>query len=130
MKKLFVGILMVMVMIGFSGCAGMQPKMSPEAKIPLICNGDEQCQLYWDRALFYVSSHSKYKIQTQTDSLIQTYSPINASTNLGYIINKEPLGNNSFRIWIRIWCDNIFGCYPKKNEEIIQFKKYVREGIK
>jgi len=125
MKKIVFCILLLTLTSCASSTGNLTPEMEAEMRKPLICNGDEQCQLYWERALFYVNSHSRYKIQTQTDSLIQTYSPTGGTTNLGYNISKEPLGNNSYRIWIKVGCDNMFGCYPKRYEEVLRFKRYV-----
>ncbi len=93
---------------------------------PLICEGKEQCDLFWERVSFYINNNSTYKIQTANDNLIQTYSPTGGTTNLGYNISREPLGGGKYRLWVKAWCANMFGCYPDVYEEIANVKIYVR----
>jgi len=122
-------IILISIFTVLVGCASSNKNLSPgmEAAFhkPLVCAGDSQCKLYWDRANFYVNSNSRYKIQTANDNLIQTFSPTGGSTNLGYNISREPLGSGKYRIWIKTWCDNMFGCYPDQREEVAKFKMYV-----
>jgi uncharacterized protein YaiE (UPF0345 family) len=119
------------ITLALFGCA-TQPTASPEtlavAKQPLICEGKEQCDLYWQRAQFYVNSHSRFKIQLANDSVIQTYSPTGGVTDLGYNISKEPLQGGNARLWVKAWCDNMFGCFPDTWSEIAKVKRYVRTG--
>jgi hypothetical protein len=126
MKKLSVFLLVVSLF----GCATGGPgNLSPEMKAaydkPLVCKGKEQCKLYWERALFYVNKHSTYKIQTSNDSIIQTFSPTGSSPRVGYNISREPIGTDEYRLWVKVWCDNIVGCVPDVYEEIANVKIYV-----
>jgi hypothetical protein len=78
--------------------------------------------------MFYVNNNSKYKIQTSNDNLIQTYSPTNADPSVGYNISREPLGNNRFRIWVKVFCANMFGCQPETFSEMAKVKSYIKNG--
>lgn len=126
MKFVFLSIFF----ISLFGCASNgASKLSPELQIaydkPLVCKGEEQCNLYWERVSFYINKYSAYKVQTSNENLIETYSPTGSTTNLGYNISREPLGNGEYRLWIKIWCDNMFGCYPDAREEVASVKIYV-----
>jgi hypothetical protein len=93
---------------------------------PLTCKGKDQCKLYWERVAFYINNNSKYKIQTSNENLIQTYSPTGGTPSVGYNVSREPLGNGEYRLWVKVWCDNMFGCFPNAEEEIAKVKIYVR----
>ncbi|MFL1908378.1 hypothetical protein [Plesiomonas shigelloides] len=116
-----------------TACA-QNPPVSPEVKAaaekPLICNGKEQCDFYWERALFYVSSNSKFKVQTATDNLIQTFSPTGQTPLVGYQVVREPLSKDEYRIWVKVWCDNMFGCVPDSTVEVANIKKYIAGGTR
>ncbi|MBK8674827.1 MAG: hypothetical protein IPN27_00115 [Cellvibrionales bacterium] len=61
MKK----FLFICSLVAFTGCAGNAP--SPQVKEaalnPLICEGKDQCELYWQRAMFSltITQNIKYK---------------------------------------------------------------------
>lgn len=128
MKK----IALLCLLFVLAGCATQQP-ISPEVKAavekPLICEGKDQCDLYWQRSMFYVNNNSRYKIQTSNENLIQTYSPTGGTPSVGYNISREPLGNGRFRIWIKVYCDNMFGCVPEVYPEIAKVKRYISSGM-
>lgn len=119
--------LLIAAIVGLTGCASKpaSPVEQKAAETPLICVDVEQCNLYWKRAQFYVNQNSRFKIQLSNESLIQTYSPTGGTTDVGYNISQEPLSDGSVRLWVKIWCDNMFGCYPDTVQEIARFKRYV-----
>jgi len=125
--------VIALVAVAFlAGCAStsdsvddLSPAMRAVYDEPLICKGEEQCDLYWDRASFYINKHSKYKIQTSNENLIQTYSPTGGTPSVGYNISREPMSKGEYRLWVKVWCDNMFGCYPHVHEEIANVKKYI-----
>lgn len=120
------------VVLSLAGCATPQqisPELQAEIEKPLVCEGREQCGLFWQRATFYVNKNSPFKIQTVSDNLIQTYSPTGGTPLIGYNISKEPLTNESARIWAKIYCDSMFGCVPEVPFEMAKFKRYVRTGL-
>jgi hypothetical protein len=63
-----------------------------ELDTPLYCEVEQQCKDLWERATYYVSTNSGYKIQNVNDTLIETYSPTQADTKLAWKIIKKPLG--------------------------------------
>lgn len=127
MKK----IALALIFAALAGCATTKeasPEVKAAAEKPLICEGSEQCDLYWQRAMFYINSNSRYKIQTSNENLIQTYNPTGGDAYVGYNISREPLGNGRFRIWVKVFCDNMFGCVPEVYSEIAKVKRYVASG--
>lgn len=131
MKTKFYNNLLLATVVLLSGCASAPPvpqSVKDEAAKPINCIDAEQCRLYWQRALFYINQHSEFKIQTVTDNLIQTFSPSGGTTRVGYNVVKEPLQGGMYRIWVRVGCDNMFGCHPEKYGETNRMKNYVRSG--
>ena len=123
--------LLMGIVLGLAGCAAprtVSPEIKAEAETPLICTGKEQCDLYWQRSLFYVNKNSRFKVQTVNESIIMTYSPTGGSAYVAYNISKEPLGQGAIRIWTKVYCDNMFGCVPDTVTEIANLKRYVRMG--
>lgn len=124
-------IIVLSIALVLSSCAGrpvIPAAVQVEAERPLTCEGKDQCDLFWQRAQFYVNKYSAFKLQLVNDSLIQTYSPSGGSPSLGYNISREPTHSGSSRIWVKLWCDNMFGCYPEIVPEQAKFKTYVRTG--
>jgi hypothetical protein len=118
------------------GCAtnkvpvDLSPELKDEYEKPLHCFDADECKLMWDRATFFVNTNAGFKIQIHNDNLIQTYNPSQYSPALAFSISKEPLGDGSYRIWTKSWCDNAFGCKPNQIEAIARAKRYMRTGVK
>ena len=98
-----------------------------ELRTEIICTADE-CDLFWSRAMFFVSSKAGFKMQIANDYLIETYNPTDYSPKLAYRIQKQPLGNNKHKIITNAWCANLFGCQPNRMQGIANAKRYIRTG--
>lgn len=126
MKK-FLGMMIVAAVL--SGCAAkVDPALKAEAMVPLTCKDEKQCDFYWKRAQFWLANNSSWKIQTVTDTLISTYNPAPNSPLLAYQVSKMPNEDNSSRIFIKPFCDNMFGCKPDIYQAVASFKNFVRSG--
>lgn len=127
MKGLFLMFAMVLML---SGCASPlgDPSLKAEVETPLICNGEKECGLYWQRAQFWVANNSAWKIETATDTLISTHNPAANSPNTAYQVTKLPNTDGTARIFIKPFCDNMFGCQPKPYEATVSFKRFVKNG--
>lgn len=122
---------LVAAAITLAGCATQPPPTAEEraaAEKPLICQGPEQCATYWQRATFYISTNSRFKIQTANENLIQTFTPTGGTTSPGYMVTREPLGGGAFRLWVKVACDNMFGCHPPMYQEVGRLKRYIETG--
>lgn len=130
--KLKIGLALVAFSALSVGCGTTQSSLPPnqqqELSAPLHCEESSECKLMWERATFFVTKYSRFKMQIHNESVIQTYNPTGGSTNLGFNITREPLGNGKYRIWVNAACDNMFGCAPDRFETIIKAKRYIRTG--
>jgi hypothetical protein len=74
----------------------------------------------------WVSRNSEWKIQTQTDSLVQTFGPSDRnSTASAFVVNKIPIGGERYEITMRSACTNMFGCVPEPLILKAHFTSYV-----
>ncbi|MGE3666954.1 MAG: hypothetical protein AB7G51_10085 [Steroidobacteraceae bacterium] len=84
----------------------------------------------WERATYFVSTNAGFKLQIHNDTIIETYSPTDYSTELAFSISREPLGGGRYQIWTKAWCANMFGCTPNQVEAMARAKRYIRTGQK
>jgi hypothetical protein len=101
------GIILVPAMFILSGCFAMVTDQNAiaQAKEPVYCDGADECEIKWHRALNYGSQHSDYRFQTMTDSFAQTPAP-RGSTQIATTLRKESLGGGRYRIAIQLVCGN------------------------
>jgi hypothetical protein len=78
--------------------------------MPVTYQGFDDCEVKWGRALQWVLHNSEYRIQVQTDSLIQTAGPTEDSASPAFVISRIPLGGGRYEFSMQAGCDNIFGC--------------------
>src|SRR3989442_15490638 len=92
------------------GCVSLTPEqqdqLERDAAREIICVMGDDCDVKWGRAIAWVSRNSHWKIQTQTDNLIQTFTPVGSSAASGFLVNKVPLGNGQYQIVMSSACDN------------------------
>ncbi len=121
-------ITVIAASVGMAGCATNQvdPATQAKANEPLLCDGKAQCDRYWQAAQVWVVGNSGYKVQTVTDSVIQTYGPMGHDTTLAFVVLREPQGGEKSRILVKAGCANMFGCHPPALKAIAEFKDYVR----
>ena len=112
-----------------SGCVTLTPEQKAElerqAAQQVTCTKGDDCEVKWGRALTWISQNSQWKIQTQNDNMIQTYTPINQSAASGFLVNKVPLGNGVYEITMASGCDNLLGCIPNATELKASFNRFV-----
>ena len=105
------------------------PEISKKLSDPLICEGEKQCKVMWDRAMYFINTNAAFKIQTVNDNMILTYNPKRYSTELAFRVIKQPLGDDKYKIITSAWCDNMFGCQPDHWSAIARAKQYIRTGV-
>ncbi|MGP2412818.1 hypothetical protein ACTUSQ_01445 [Pantoea ananatis] len=126
MNKIFLVFIFSLTMVG---CAKkVDPALQAEVMKPLICKDEKQCDTYWKRSQFWIANNSSWKIQTATDTLISTYNPAPYSPLLAYQASKMPHDDGSSQIFIKPYCDNMFGCQPDIYQAVVAFKSFVRNG--
>jgi hypothetical protein len=116
------------------GCINRTSQALDQALIPYMwvpatadCEGAD-CADMWQRAQVWVAKHSKWKLQTATDVLLQTYSPATADVSYSFNILKEPTGAGRYSIRMGMSCGNIFGCSPSQDQVRRAFIYYVMKG--
>ncbi|AET90545.1 hypothetical protein BYI23_A027070 [Burkholderia sp. YI23] len=114
-----------------SGCA-VQDQVSSttmeQATAPLTCMSKAECDAWWARAQVWVTNHSEYKLQTITDSIIQTAGPSSGKRALAYQITKTPTNEGTATIGFAAHCEHPLGCEPNPWQAGADFKQFVRNG--
>jgi hypothetical protein len=82
--------------------------------------------VYWQRAQAWVANNSEYRLQTVTDTIIETYGPLAVRRGLAFRITRVPDDKEGARIYVLPACSNAFGCSPTPTDAIIDFKRFVR----
>jgi hypothetical protein len=130
MKKILVFISLIILL----GCTPistrLQPILAPASNMEdsITCCQTE-CNDAWQRSQLWLVKHSKWKIQTATDVVIQTFNPIKCDVSYGFTIIKEPLGDGCYDIRMELVCGNPLGCDPKPIDVKRAFYYYVKTGI-
>ncbi|APA86165.1 hypothetical protein BJG93_12720 [Paraburkholderia sprentiae WSM5005] len=104
----------------------VDPDVMQIATTPLTCSNKAECELWWQRAQTWVASHSKYKIETANDSLIQTAGPDGGKRALAFQITRAASPDGTMTIGFSAHCDSSLGCKPNPWEAGADFKQYVR----
>ncbi|WP_153138081.1 hypothetical protein [Paraburkholderia agricolaris] len=128
MKK---GLLAVLCLVAVTGCSTrgqVDPGVMQIATTPLTCSTKAECDVWWQRAQTWVAGHSKYKIESSTDTLIQTAGPDGGKRALAYQITRTPNPDGTATIGFAAHCDGSLGCKPNPWEAGADFKEYVRGG--
>lgn len=87
-------------------------------QVPLDCEGAEECSFIWRRAQAWVANNAGYKVQTATDTLIQTYSGGAYETRWSFKVVREPLTRTKDRVRFAASCGqvNLCGASPERME--------------
>ena len=112
-----------------SACAPMPissetAAISPSTNV-VLCVGKSQCDAYWQRAQAWVANNSQYRLQTVTDTVIETQGPTLARSALAFRVTRVPDNQDGARIYVLAACGNSFGCKPSAPEAVVAFKHFV-----
>ncbi|CAG9273203.1 conserved exported hypothetical protein [Paraburkholderia unamae] len=125
-------ILAILLCATAAACAShgqVNPDVMQIATAPLTCSNKTECDLWWKRAEDWVRSHSKYEVQTVTDTLIQTSGPGGGRRLLAYEITKAVSSDGTATIGFAAHCDSSLGCKPNPWSAGAAFKQFVRTGV-
>ncbi|MFP3563760.1 hypothetical protein [Paraburkholderia sp. SIMBA_030] len=125
MKKGLLAVLCI-VAAGCSTQGQVDPDVMQIATAPLTCSSKAECDAWWQRAQTWVTSHSTYKVEFATDTLIQTAGPDGGKRALAYQITRAPNPDGTSTIGFAAHCDGSLGCKPNPWEAGADFKLYVR----
>jgi hypothetical protein len=76
----------IALVVGCSTQGQVSGETMEQATSPLTCMNKAECDAWWGRAQVWVTNHSEYKLQTVTDSIIQTAGPSGGKRALAYLI--------------------------------------------
>ena len=112
-----------------AGCAPMSMTTEPTANRasaePVLCVGKPQCDIYWQRAQAWVANNSEYRLQTVTDTVIETQGPSVGRPGLAYRITRVPDDKDGASIYILAACGNALGCTPTSSDAVTAFRRFV-----
>jgi len=115
-------LLIIIIAAGLAGCATVPP--SDRQPIQAItCKSKADCDVKWSKAVAWVSANAAYRMQVQSEQLIQTYNSID--TGLSVVVNKISEPNGAGKIVARMSCGNMFGCFPDTYVALQQFTAFV-----
>ena len=128
-------IFLLLAAIGLAALAGcmampdqlQQPGRSPYP--PITCEGREQCDAYWARAMVWVAQNSRLKIQVANDTIIQTHTGSRESVSNHFTVTREPLMDGQERITLETGCANplsgLLGCSLDEEEARRRLHQFV-----
>lgn len=116
-------------LVACAATSHVSPETMQIATAPLVCQNNDECALWWQRAHDWVARHGAYKLRTVTDSLIETAGPEGGSGKLAYHITKTADRDGSATIGFSAHCDSMFGCRPNPWKAGAEFKQFVRTGV-
>ncbi|WP_233272624.1 hypothetical protein [Paraburkholderia acidisoli] len=127
--KRILAILLCATAVACAPRGQVNPDVMQIATAPLTCSNASECALWWQRAGDWVRNHSKYEVQTATDTLIQTSGPGGGKRLLAYEITKTANNDGTATIGFAAHCDSSLGCKPNPWTAGAAFKQYVRTGV-
>ncbi|WMD22254.1 hypothetical protein RAS12_07700 [Achromobacter seleniivolatilans] len=111
--------------------AKLSPELQSALDTPLYCTGESECKLMWERAIFYISTTSRWQLRVQTNNLIETEGVPANYYALAYSVAREPMGEGRYRLASQTWCGlKGFQCRPHADEGLARLKYYIRTGQK
>jgi PDZ domain-containing protein len=124
--RAIIAIAFTSIAIAFllANCASA-PTQQAAAPRPITCKAGPDCDAKWSRAVSWVTTNSSFKIQTQTESIVQTMGPLRSDPSPAFTVTKVAVGNDSYEITFTGGCGNIFGCIPTIPESRINFTNFV-----
>jgi hypothetical protein len=112
-----------------AGCATQPSYYSvPTAAAP-TCQGKEDCELRWTRAVQWINANSRLSIRMMNDTVIETHAGFgDASALTGFRVTRVPLGDGKYQLQIDAACANVFICVPPPNDAALRLMTYINSG--
>jgi hypothetical protein len=100
-------------------------QLAADRTVP-TCQSDAECKAMWDAAQRWVSDHAGYRIETSSDELIATETPLDKTeTRLAISVSKEQDSPGVYKILVTIWCGNGNNCDINPAEAAYRFNQAV-----
>jgi uncharacterized protein YceK len=126
MKWIVVGLLLSLML---DGCATVTRQQHPDAQRQALatqprCISQRQCEAAWSAAIDWVNHNCGVKIQSMTDSYVETYQWFD--TSLACRLTKDPDPRGGYSLNVTISCRNMIGCVPDVHEAERTFNAEVK----
>jgi hypothetical protein len=103
--------------------------VAEQARQAAVCASPEACDAAWARAVDWVSSNCAFRIQTQSDVLVQTEGPLGApNTDVACRLERVPVAEGA-RLELTPSCGNWFECDPERDYFKAKFNGDMRAAI-
>ena len=114
-----------------AGCATMTPQQEAQFQQQMAttqphCMSQRQCEAAWSAARNWVNGNCGMKIQTMTDSYIETYNSVGSDPTLACRVTKDPDAAGGYSLSISVSCANLFGCVPDAHKAALAFNTEVK----
>lgn len=125
---------MIFLLMILGGCANQgtgavqQTLIAARANAAPRCSGETQCRAMWEAAQLWIVKNSRYKVQTATEVVIETFGSVGQSIELAYRALKEPVGGGVYKITLTAGCANWFGCRPDPLAAKADFNRAVADA--
>lgn len=121
--------------IAIAGCASMSPEERAAKGAELnrtvpTCSSTKECEVKWSAARQWILTNSGWKIQTMTNEYMETFNSVGSSTELAVQVQKLAQADGSYKIAVKVWCDNIYGCRIPPLDAAIHFNQFVTSAWK
>jgi hypothetical protein len=132
-RRLFLGPLpAISAIAGCTGaCSFFAPPTSapPETSAPpapIYCRVGADCDAKWSRAAGWIATNSRWRIQSQSDTVVQTSASTDGSLSPSFTVTKIATTDPSvYQIVFEGSCDSIFRCEPTVAESRAKFAAFV-----
>lgn len=128
MNRIIVGLSLSMLL---AGCATMSPQQQADFQQQMVatqphCMSQRQCEAAWSAARNWVNGNCGMKIQTMTESYIETYNSPDSSPDIACRVTKDPDPSGGYSLSIAVSCSNLFGCVPDAHKAALAFNTEVK----
>jgi hypothetical protein len=111
------------------GCMGACSSFAPQASAPpalINCRAGADCDAKWSRAVGWITTNSRWKIESQSDTIVQTSDSVNGSLSPSFTVTKVATADPSvYEIVFDGRCENILRCEPTVAESRAKFAAFV-----
>jgi hypothetical protein len=120
-------IMRAISIIGFGMlvCACASSQVQQTLPQPVICTAGVDCDAKWSRAVAWIATNSNLKIQTQTETVVQTAGAVRSEPTPAFTVTKVARGDGRYEITFNGGCGNATRCVPTIPESRARFTEFV-----
>lgn len=123
----------MLAFVALAGCSTMATDPAKEAEAVRTmptCASARECEVKWSAARQWILANSGWKLQTIAPDYMETFNAVGGSTELAVRVQKLAQADGSYKIAVKVWCDNTFGCRVPPWDAAIDFNRAVSASWK